>query len=76
MPNVEANRFAQLETWEFDQRRTLLSELEALRRLSLLMSELDEYLRSFPHRPLVEINSRSVPLASAAPFTSSSERFK
>ena len=46
--NIEANRFAQLETWEFDQRRTLLSELEALRRLSLLMSEMDEYLAQLP----------------------------
>jgi len=46
--NVEANRFSQLETWEFDQRHTLFSELEALRRLSVLMSELDEYLAQLP----------------------------
>jgi Fusaric acid resistance protein family len=45
---IEADSFARLKGWEIDQRRTLLTELESLCRLSVLIGELDEYLTQLP----------------------------
>jgi hypothetical protein len=41
---IEAQNFAQLDTWKLEERRVLLSELQSLRRLEFLMTELDHYL--------------------------------
>jgi hypothetical protein len=46
--SIQANSFARLNGWQFDERRTLFNEIESLRRLSLLMSELDDYLAHVP----------------------------
>ena len=45
---VEADRFAQLNGWEADQRRTLFTELESLRRLEVLIRDLDQFLAQLP----------------------------
>lgn len=45
---LEANGFARLASWTLDQRRRILAELESLRRLEFLMSELDDYLSRVP----------------------------
>jgi Fusaric acid resistance protein family len=45
---LEADSFARLNGWQFDQRRTLFTEIESLRRLSILITELDEYLTQVP----------------------------
>jgi uncharacterized membrane protein YccC len=41
---IEADRFARIADWGLEQRRTLLTELASLQRLSVLLGELDEYL--------------------------------
>jgi len=46
--NIEADSFARLNGWQFDERRTLFNEIESLRRLSVLTTELDEYLAHVP----------------------------
>jgi hypothetical protein len=43
-----AGGFARLASWSLEQRRQILAELESLRRLEFLMSELDEYLSRVP----------------------------
>ena len=45
---IEAGSFSRLSGWEFNQRSTLFTELESLRRLSVLMGELDEFLTQLP----------------------------
>lgn len=46
--SIQANSFARLNGWQFDERRILFNEIESLRRLSLLMNELDDYLAQVP----------------------------
>jgi uncharacterized membrane protein YccC len=41
---LEAQNFAQISAWTLEQRRAILAELQSLRRLQVLMSELDRYL--------------------------------
>ncbi|MGH7839634.1 MAG: FUSC family protein [Candidatus Binataceae bacterium] len=41
---IEADNFARLRDWLPEQRRTLFAELESIRRLSVLMGELDDAL--------------------------------
>jgi uncharacterized membrane protein YccC len=48
---VAANGFAQIARWTFDERRTLLSELEAWRRLTELFADLDEQFARVPAPP-------------------------
>ena len=43
-----ANGFARISAWSIDERRQMLAELESLRRLEFLMSELDDYLARVP----------------------------
>lgn len=43
-----ANGFARIASWSLAHRRQLLAELESLRRLAFLMSELDDYLSRVP----------------------------
>jgi hypothetical protein len=45
---LEAGGFAQLASWSLEQRRQILAELESLRRIEFLMSELDDYLSRVP----------------------------
>ena len=42
----EAQGFAQISAWTLAQRRAILAELQSMRRLQFLMSELDRYLSS------------------------------
>jgi len=41
---IEADSFAQIAAWSVEERRSLFSELESLRRLEFLIGELNEYL--------------------------------
>jgi hypothetical protein len=41
---LEAQGFAQISAWTLDQRRAILAELQSMRRLRVLMLELDRYL--------------------------------
>jgi hypothetical protein len=45
---LNAGGFAQIESWSLEQRRAILAELQSLRRLDFLMSELDRYLSQIP----------------------------
>lgn len=45
---VEANGFARIASWTLDQRRQMLWELQALRRLEFLIRELDDFLSRVP----------------------------
>jgi uncharacterized membrane protein YccC len=47
---LEADGFARISSWGLEQRRQLLAELQSLRRLEFLMSELDDYLSKVPGR--------------------------
>jgi Fusaric acid resistance protein family len=42
------NGFARIEGWMLDQRRTILSELQSMRRLGVLMVELNRWLAHIP----------------------------
>ncbi|MBF6569922.1 MAG: FUSC family protein [Candidatus Binataceae bacterium] len=48
---LEADGFAEIGGWNFDQRRLLLAELQSLRRLEFLMRELDRFLARVPGSP-------------------------
>ncbi|MBV8280841.1 MAG: FUSC family protein [Candidatus Eremiobacteraeota bacterium] len=41
---IEANGFRQIDSWSLEQRRVILSEIQALRRLEYLLFELDRFL--------------------------------
>jgi uncharacterized membrane protein YccC len=41
---LEEQRFAQVSAWTLEQRRAILAELQSMRRLKVLMFELDRYL--------------------------------
>ncbi len=45
---LNADGFARITSWSLEQRRQILAELEFLRRLEFLMSELDDYLSRVP----------------------------
>jgi uncharacterized membrane protein YccC len=45
---VEANGFARISSWPVQQRGQLLAEIQALNRLTVLMSHLDDYLSRVP----------------------------
>ncbi|HEX4209905.1 MAG TPA: FUSC family protein, partial [Candidatus Binataceae bacterium] len=47
---ISAGGYAQIAAWSLEQRRQILAEMEALRRLEFLMRELDEYLARVPGR--------------------------
>jgi hypothetical protein len=41
---LEAQNFARISAWTLEQRRAILAELQSMRRLDVLMFELDRYL--------------------------------
>ncbi|HUN57134.1 MAG TPA: FUSC family protein [Candidatus Binataceae bacterium] len=45
---LEEGGFAQLASWPIEPRRTMIAELESMRRLVLLLSELNRYLADVP----------------------------
>jgi hypothetical protein len=49
---LEAEGFAPISPWTLEQRRTILSELQSLRRLEFLIFELDRYLSSIAQPPV------------------------
>ena len=49
--HLEEGGFAQLASWPLEPRRTMIAELESMRRLELLFSELNEYLAEVPIPP-------------------------
>ncbi len=48
---LEENGFARLASWPLDPRRTMMAELQSMRRLELLFSELNRYLADIPSSP-------------------------
>jgi hypothetical protein len=49
--HLEAGGFAQLASWPLEPRRTMMAELESMRRLEVLFSELNRYLADVPGAP-------------------------
>jgi hypothetical protein len=47
---VEEREYARLTSWTLEQRRTLLAELESIRRLAFLISDLNRWLSRIPGR--------------------------
>ena len=41
---LEAGEFARIDSWTLEQRRSILSDLQSMRRVEVLTSELDRYL--------------------------------
>jgi hypothetical protein len=48
---LEESGFARLESWPLEPRRTILAELQLMRRLEVLFSELNRYLADVPGPP-------------------------
>jgi uncharacterized membrane protein YccC len=48
---LEENGFARLASWPLDPRRTMMAELQSMRRLESLFSELNRYLADIPSPP-------------------------
>ena len=46
--HLEEGGFARLESWPLEPRRTMLAELQSMRRLEVLFSELNRYLADVP----------------------------
>jgi len=57
---LEAQGFARITSWTVQQRGTILSELQSLRRLEFLMAELDRYLSAVGRTASTLIRSGSV----------------
>jgi hypothetical protein len=49
--HLEEEGFARLASWPLEPRRTMIAELESMRRLELLFSELNQYLADVPNPP-------------------------
>jgi uncharacterized membrane protein YccC len=45
---IEENNFARISGWTLDQRRTIIAELQSMRRLDFLMGDLDRWLSEIP----------------------------
>jgi len=45
---LEDGGFARLASWPLEPRRTMMAELQSMRRLELLFSELNRYLSDVP----------------------------
>jgi hypothetical protein len=45
---LEDNSYARMQSWTFSQRRMILAELESMRRLEVLFSDLNRYLAQIP----------------------------
>jgi uncharacterized membrane protein YccC len=46
--HLEEGGFARLESWPLEPRRTMITELQSMRRLEFLFSELNQYLADIP----------------------------
>ena len=49
--HLEENGFARLASWPLEPRRTMIAELQSMRRLEFLFSELNRYLADIPSPP-------------------------
>ena len=49
--HLEEGGFARLESWPLEPRRTMIAELQSMRRLEFLFSELNRYLADVPSPP-------------------------
>jgi len=49
--HLEEGGFARLESWPLEPRRTMIAELQSVRRLEFLFSELNRYLADIPSSP-------------------------
>jgi hypothetical protein len=49
--HLEENGFARLASWPFEPRRTMMAELQSMRGLVILFSELNGYLANVPSPP-------------------------
>ena len=49
--HLEEGGFARLESWPLEPRRTMIAELQSMRRLVFLFSELNRYLADIPGPP-------------------------
>ncbi len=49
--HLEEQGFARLESWPLEPRRTMMAELQSMRRLEFLFSELNRYLADIPSPP-------------------------
>jgi hypothetical protein len=47
---LEERQFARIEAWTIEQRRTILAELQSMRRLDYLLSQLNRWLAQIPGR--------------------------
>ncbi len=45
---LEENSYARMESWSFEQRRMMLAELQTMRRLEVLICDLNRYLAQIP----------------------------
>jgi hypothetical protein len=45
---VEEHQFARIESWTIEQRRAILAELQSMRRLEYLLSQLNRWLAQIP----------------------------
>jgi hypothetical protein len=45
---LEERQFARIEAWTLEERRTILAELQSMRRLDFLLSQLDRWLAQIP----------------------------
>jgi hypothetical protein len=45
---LEERQFARIEAWTLEQRRTILAELQSMRRLDFLLSQLNRWLAQIP----------------------------
>ena len=50
--HLEEAGFARLESWPLEPRRTMMAELQSMRRLEFLFSDLNRYLADIPLSPL------------------------
>jgi hypothetical protein len=58
---LEEDEFSRIQTWTLDQRRAILAELQSLRRLEILMSDLNRWLARVPGKgstPAASIQER------------------
>jgi hypothetical protein len=56
--HLEEGGFAQTESWPLEQRRTMLSELQSMRRLEFLFSDLNRYLADVASLPAARLTHR------------------
>jgi hypothetical protein len=47
---LEEHHFARIDSWTVEQRRAILAELQSMRRLEFLISDLNRWLAQIPGR--------------------------